>query len=99
MRAAGLPERVVIDASHGNSEKDPARQIVAAGAIGQQVAEGSKAIVGVMLESFLVAGRQDLDGSEDLIYGQSVTDACIAWDDTVSLLDSLAADVRARRGE
>jgi 3-deoxy-7-phosphoheptulonate synthase len=99
MRAAGLPERVVVDASHGNSEKDPAKQVVAARAIGQQVADGSDAVVGIMLESFLVEGRQDLEDSEELTYGQSITDACIAWDDTVSLLDELAADVRARRGE
>jgi 3-deoxy-7-phosphoheptulonate synthase len=97
IRAAGLPERVVVDASHGNSEKDTAKQMVAARAIGQQVADGSDAVVGIMLESFLVEGRQDLEDNEELIYGQSVTDACIAWEDTVSLLDELAADVRTRR--
>jgi 3-deoxy-7-phosphoheptulonate synthase len=98
LRAAGLPERVVIDASHDNSGKDPGRQIAAAGEIADQVAAGSKAIVGVMLESFLVGGRQDLEDGEDLIYGQSITDACIDWDQTVSVLDRLAAAARARRG-
>jgi 3-deoxy-7-phosphoheptulonate synthase len=97
LRAAGLPERVVVDASHDNSGKDPARQIEAAGGIADQVAAGSEAIVGVMLESFLVGGRQDLEGDGDLIYGQSITDACIDWDRTVSLLDRLAGAVQARR--
>src|SRR4051812_37596699 len=96
--AAGLPGRVVIDASHDNSGKDPDRQLVAAGRIADQVADGKKEIVGVMLESFLVAGRQDLSDGE-LTYGQSITDACIDWDETVAVLDRLAAAVRARRGE
>ena len=98
LRAAGLPERVVVDASHDNSGKDPARQIEAAGEIADQIAMGGGAIVGVMLESFLVGGRQDLEGDGDLIYGQSITDACIDWEQTVSVLDRLAAAVRARRG-
>jgi 3-deoxy-7-phosphoheptulonate synthase len=99
LAAAGLPERVVIDASHGNSEKDPAKQVVAAQSVAAQVAGGDEAIVGLMLESFLVAGRQDLNGGEELVYGQSVTDPCIDWDTTVSLLNELAGAVRARRGE
>ncbi len=98
LRAAGLPERLVIDASHDNSGKDPDRQIAAAGEIADQVAAGSGAIVGVMLESFLVGGRQDLDNGAALTYGQSITDACIDWDQTVSVLDRLAAAARARRG-
>ena len=95
LRKAGLPERVVIDASHANSAKDHLRQPGVAGEIGDQVAAGSRAIVGVMLESFLVAGRQNLGGT--LTYGQSITDACIDWDTTVEVLDGLAASVRARR--
>jgi 3-deoxy-7-phosphoheptulonate synthase len=95
LRAAGLPERVVIDASHDNSGKDPERQPLASEAIGEQIAAGSRAIVGVMLESFLVAGRQDVGG--ELTYGQSITDACMDWDQTVSVLDGLTAAVRARR--
>jgi 3-deoxy-7-phosphoheptulonate synthase len=98
LRAADLPERVVVDASHDNSGKDPARQIEATGEIADQVARGSKAIVGVMLESFLVGGRQDLESDGNLIYGQSITDACIDWDQTVAVLDRLATAVRARRG-
>jgi len=94
---AGLPERLVIDASHDNSEKDPEKQFFAAGEIADQVADGNKSIVGVMLESFLVEGRQDLKPGEDLTYGQSVTDACIDWEDTVAVLDRLASAVEARR--
>ncbi|HEX2161074.1 MAG TPA: 3-deoxy-7-phosphoheptulonate synthase [Thermoleophilaceae bacterium] len=95
LRAAGLPERLVIDASHDNSGKDPDRQPVAAEDIGAQVAAGNRAIVGVMLESFLVAGRQGLGG--ELTYGQSITDACMGWDQTAAVLDRLAAAVRVRR--
>jgi len=95
LRAAGLPERLVIDASHDNSAKDPDLQPVAAAALAEQVAAGNRAIVGTMLESFLVAGRQDLGG--ELTYGQSITDACMDWDATVSVLDGLSAAVRARR--
>ena len=96
LRAAGLPERLVIDASHANSAKDHERQPQVAAEIGAQVAHGSRAIVGIMLESFLVAGRQELGGGA-LTYGQSITDACIDWDTTVAVLDGLAASVRARR--
>ncbi len=95
LRAAGLPERVVVDASHANSAKDHERQPQVAAGIGEQVAAGSTAIVGVMLESFLVAGRQNLGG--ELTYGQSITDACMDWETTVDVLDELAAAVRARR--
>ncbi len=97
LRAAGLPERVVVDVSHDNSGKDPDRQPVVADAVGQQLAGGCTAIVGVMLESFLVAGRQDLERGRELTYGQSITDACIDWDTTVEVLGALASAVRARR--
>jgi 3-deoxy-7-phosphoheptulonate synthase len=97
LRAAGLPERVVVDASHDNSGKDHERQPAVAALIGEQVAAGSRAIVGVMLESFLVAGRQDLDADAPLTYGQSITDACMDWETTVGVLDGLAAAARARR--
>jgi 3-deoxy-7-phosphoheptulonate synthase len=95
---AGLAERLVIDASHDNSEKDPVKQLEAAGLIADQVAEGNSAIVGVMLESFLVEGRQDLGDGSELTYGQSITDACIDWEETASALERLAAAARARRG-
>jgi len=97
LRTAGLTERLVIDASHDNSGKDPARQLIAAGEIADQIADGNAAIAGVMLESFLVEGRQDLGGGE-LVYGQSITDPCLDWEATVSVLDQLASAARARRG-
>ncbi len=97
LRKAGLAERLVVDASHDNSGKDHERQPAVAAQIGAQVARGESAIAGVMLESFLVAGRQDIVEGVELTYGQSITDACMDWDATVGVLDGLAASVRARR--
>jgi 3-deoxy-7-phosphoheptulonate synthase len=93
---AGLQERLVIDASHDNSGKDPEKQFFAAGEIADQIADGNKAIVGVMLESFLVEGRQDLVPGEKLVYGQSITDACLDWGDTVAALERFASAIEAR---
>ena len=93
---AGLPERLVIDASHDNSGKDPEKQFFAAGDIADQIADGNKAIVGVMLESFLVAGRQDLVPGEKQTFGPSITDACMDWDDTVTVLERFASAIEAR---
>jgi 3-deoxy-7-phosphoheptulonate synthase len=97
LRDAGLSERVVIDASHDNSGKDHQRQPGVVSEIAGQVTAGNGAIVGVMMESFLVAGRQDLESDGDLIYGQSITDACMDWDTTALALDRLASAVRKRR--
>ena len=97
LRLANLPERLVIDASHGNSGKDHERQPAVADEIGAQVAAGERAIVGVMLESFLVAGCQELKGGEPLVYGQSITDACMSWEATVDVLEGLAEAVHRRR--
>ncbi|HEY4276843.1 MAG TPA: 3-deoxy-7-phosphoheptulonate synthase [Conexibacter sp.] len=97
MADAGLSERVIVDASHDNSGKDHERQPLVAADIAAQVADGDRAIVGVMLESFLVAGNQALGNGRDLVYGQSITDKCMDWDTTVDVLDGLAAAVRARR--
>jgi len=96
LRAAGLPERVVIDASHDNSGKDHNRQPEVVCEIAGQIAK-NRAIVGVMMESFLVGGRQDLEPGGDLVYGQSVTDACMDWETTVLSLDRLSAAVQERR--
>jgi 3-deoxy-7-phosphoheptulonate synthase len=94
---ADLPARVMIDASHGNSRKDPAKQLGVAADVGAQLATGDDRIVGMMFESHLIGGRQDTVPGEPLTYGQSVTDACLGWDDSVSLLARLAADVERRR--
>jgi len=97
LRKRGLAARVMVDCSHGNSEKDHNKQPLVARAIASQVRGGSDEVFGVMLESHLVAGRQDQRPGEPLTYGQSITDACIAWVDTVPVLDELAAAVRERR--
>jgi 3-deoxy-7-phosphoheptulonate synthase len=97
LRGAELQERLVIDASHDNSGKDHERQAQVVSEIADQIAKGNDSIVGVMLESFLVAGRQDLEADGDLIYGQSITDACMDWDTTVLALDRLASAVKKRR--
>ena len=99
--AAGLGPRLVVDASHGNSGKDHVRQAEVAADLASQLAAGGHAIAGVMLESNLVAGAQRLDvttGPAGLVYGQSVTDACMSWDTTRDVLGLLAAGARRRRG-
>ena len=94
---AGFRPTVMIDASHANSNKDPANQPMVVDDIAAQVAGGDRRIIGVMIESHLVAGRQDLVEGQPLAYGQSITDGCIGWDDSVAALDRLAEAVRARR--
>mgnify|MGYP000859080002 CR=1 FL=1 len=94
---AGLPPRLMIDASHANSRKDPANQPKVVADVAAQVAHGETRIFGVMIESHLVAGRQDLKPGKPLTYGQSITDGCIDWSTTVETLDVLAGAVRARR--
>jgi 3-deoxy-7-phosphoheptulonate synthase len=93
----GLRPRLMIDASHGNSAKDPLRQLDVADAIAMQLEAGDDRIVGTMVESHLVCGRQDLTTGKPLVPGQSITDACLGWDESVRLLDLLAAGVRGRR--
>jgi 3-deoxy-7-phosphoheptulonate synthase len=94
---AGLPERLMIDCSHANASKDYRRQAEVAADIGRQIAGGERRIVGVMVESHLIEGRQDLEPGRALTFGQSITDACLGWDDSVKLLGTLAEGVRARR--
>jgi 3-deoxy-7-phosphoheptulonate synthase len=95
---AGLPPRVMIDASHGNSEKDHRRQPIVVREVAAQIAQGEAGILGMMMESFLIDGRQELGDPTRLVYGQSITDACMGWDASVPVLQELAAAVRARRG-
>ncbi len=94
---AGIPARIMIDFSHGNSAKDAQKQIDVGREVANQIAGGDGRIFGVMVESHLKAGRQDLLPGKDLVYGQSITDACIGWDDSKKLLDVLADAVRKRR--
>ena len=96
LEQAGLPARIMIDASHANSRKKPDRQADVARDIAHQVARGDRRIFGMMLESHLVEGKQSADEGE-LVYGQSITDACMGWDRTEPLLRELAASARERR--
>ncbi|NBT34577.1 MAG: 3-deoxy-7-phosphoheptulonate synthase [Betaproteobacteria bacterium] len=98
--AAHLACRLMIDMSHGNSSKKPENQLLVAQSVAQQVADGDDRIFGVMVESHLVFGRQDLLPGmtlKDLTYGQSITDGCIAWDDSQTILEMLSEAVKARR--
>ncbi len=97
LQAAGLQRGIMIDFSHGNSAKRHERQLEVCKDVCEQISKGQRAIAGVMVESNLVAGRQDQQPGEALTYGQSITDACIGWDESIGLLDALAAAVRARR--
>jgi 3-deoxy-7-phosphoheptulonate synthase len=94
---AKLPERLMIDCSHANAAKDYRRQGTVAAEIGRQIAGGDRRIVGVMVESHLVEGRQDLVPGKPLAFGQSITDSCLGWDDSVRLLEALAGSVAERR--
>jgi 3-deoxy-7-phosphoheptulonate synthase len=94
---AGLDRRVMVDASHGNSGKDYRRQPVVAGVLADQIGAGEPGIVGIMLESFLQAGRQEPGDPATLVYGQSVTDACIDWDTTTNVLHRLGDAVARGR--
>jgi len=97
LESAGLEARLMVDCSHANSSKDHEKQAGVASELGQQIAQGSTAVFGVMLESFLVGGRQDSNPGAELTYGQSITDACMSWDVTVPVIEELAHAVRERR--
>jgi len=94
---AGLPDRVIVDCSHANSGKEPVRQAEVARDVAAQIAGGNRSIVGVMLESFLEEGRQDVRPGSPLVYGKSITDACMSWERTGPVLEALAAASRDRR--
>jgi len=97
--AAGLTTRIMIDASHGNSNKRPENQPAVIESIAQQIEAGDRRIGGVMIESHLVGGRQDLIPGKPLVYGQSITDGCVDWATSVRLLQRLSAAVERRRDE
>ena len=98
LTARGLPASVMVDCSHGNSLKDYRKQPLVTESLAEQISHGSKSITGVMIESHLVEGRQDAKPGQPLTYGQSITDACVNWATTETMLNDLAAAVRARRG-
>ncbi len=97
MEATGQKPRMMVDFSHANSRKQHPRQLLVGRDVANQVARGDQRIIGAMIESFIMAGRQDREAGKALTYGQSITDACISWEDSPPLLEELAAAVRQRR--
>ena len=101
LQTAGLPERIMIDLSHANSNKQHERQVSVAASVAEQIASGNRKVFGVMVESHLQPGAQKFTAGKDdpaqLAYGQSITDACLGWDDSAEVLNTLAQAVRARR--
>ncbi|WP_133405815.1 3-deoxy-7-phosphoheptulonate synthase AroG [Parashewanella tropica] len=97
LAASGAREKVMIDFSHANSSKQFKRQIDVANDVGEQIRNGNHGIFGVMIESHLIEGRQDFKADQPLTYGQSITDACIGWQDTEIVLRKLAEDIQVRR--
>ena len=95
--ASGLSPKVMIDCSHANSSRQYQLQLQVAQDVAEQLSNGDQRIMGLMVESHLVEGRQDLTIGGTLQYGQSITDACLGWDETLTLLDALAHGVQARR--
>ena len=98
LRDAGLSERVMIDFSHANSRKLPENQPAVCADVASQIARGDARIIGVMIESHLVGGRQEVVDGQAKVYGQSITDACVDIETTEKMFDELAQSVRARRG-
>lgn len=92
-----MPALIMVDASHANSHKDYSRQPEVVEDICQQIEAGDARLFGVMIESHLVGGRQDLEPGRTLVYGQSITDGCVDWDASVALLERLATAVQVRR--
>lgn len=97
LESSGLPANIMVDFSHANSLKQYQRQLIVAEDVSTQIAHGEKRIIGAMVESHLKPGRQDTINGQSLTYGQSITDACLGWDDTVQLLNGLSEAVQKRR--
>jgi len=97
LQSADVQDKLMIDCSHANSSKQHERQLIVAESIKEQLSEGSNHIMGVMIESHLVEGNQNIQPGKELTYGQSITDACIHWDDSLTVLKTLAEGVKARR--
>jgi len=96
--SSGLRPMVMIDASHGNSRKKPENQPIVVADICRQIEVGDRRIIGVMVESHLVGGRQELVPGQALVHGQSITDGCLGWEESVEVLERLAEAVDNRRG-
>jgi len=98
LQSAHVQNKLMIDCSHANSNKQHERQLIVAESISEQLSSGNEHIMGAMVESHLIDGRQDVKPGQPLTYGQSITDACINWKDSLTVLDTLAKGVIARRG-
>ncbi|MCF6236089.1 MAG: 3-deoxy-7-phosphoheptulonate synthase [Gammaproteobacteria bacterium] len=97
LKNAGLRENIMIDLSHANSNKQPEKQTQVGNHVAKQIADGDPRIIGVMIESHLIGGRQNIVDGKAPTYGQSITDGCLSWDNSVPLLKKLAASVQQRR--
>lgn len=97
LQAAGVQDKLMVDCSHANSCKEHKRQLNVAESIAEQITAGSHNIIGAMIESNLEEGRQDIEPGKQLVYGKSITDACINWDDSLDALETLSQGVAARR--
>ena len=97
LEAANLPANIMVDLSHANSKKQYQAQIEVGNAVAEQIANGDKRIIGTMIESHLIEGRQDAKPGQELVYGQSITDACLGWGSSVELIKTLANATKARR--
>ena len=97
LQKADLRPNIMIDFSHANCQKKYERQLHVAQDVANQIANGDNRIIGAMAESHLIAGRQDVEENKPLVFGQSITDACLGWDDSVTLLSELAVAVQRRR--
>lgn len=99
LEKASLAANIMVDMSHANSKKQHAAQVQVGEDIAQQIASGDKRIIGTMIESHLIEGRQDVTPGKELVFGQSITDACLGWDDSVNLITTLANASKARRNK
>jgi len=97
LKSQNHPHRVMVDCSHGNSLKNPDNQPLVAQSVADLIKSGSRDVFGIMLESNLVAGTQKVVEGKELVYGQSITDACIGWDDTVAVLETMATAIKESR--
>ena len=97
LKSAGVEDKLMVDCSHANSQKKHQNQIIVANSIAKQLVSGNQNIMGVMIESHLEEGRQDIEPGKQLTYGQSITDACIKWEDSLDVLDTLVQGVKTRR--
>lgn len=97
LQSAKVNSKLMVDCSHANSLKEHERQLLVAKSISEQLSDGNENLMGAMIESHLVEGRQDVVNGKSLTYGQSITDACLGWDDSIQALELLAQGVRARR--